>query len=293
MKDITLRFAQGSVSDAELALLSGYLREHSGIEIPPEKSYLFETRLSKMMANIGADTFTALYDHILSGADPLARQQVIDAMTTNETLWFRDASPWKVLEQRILPRLVEELRAGRKEKIRVWFAASSTGQEAYSTAMCIDTYLKEHGIEDVCLSDFELLATDISCRVLHIAKKGRYDAISIRRGLSERYRDAYFVKDGSAWDLDARIRDAVQFRPFNLLRSFAPLGSFDIIFCRYVLIYFAQELKRDILRKAAGALTEDGVLFTGNYALCDLFEDWFEARLHENMTYYFKKGVKE
>ncbi len=292
MNEFKHRFTQGSIGDEELELFRRFLCEQCGVVISPEKGYLFESRLSKMLADAGVESFAGLYDYIQSDADPLARQKVIDAMTTNETLWFRDMSPWKVLEDTVLPRLVEELQLGRKEKIRIWCAAASTGQEAYSTAMCIDSYLKKHGVKGVRLSHFELLATDVSCRVLEIAKKGRYDAISIMRGLSDETRATYFTKDGSAWDLDARIRDAVQFRPFNLLRSFAPLGEFDIIFCRYVLIYFAQELKRDIFRKAAGALTPEGVLFTGNYALYDLYEDWFDARLFENMTYYIKKGVR-
>lgn len=282
-----------SINEEELALFSNYLYQISGIVIPPEKSYLFETRLSKMMVDAGAASFGALYRYILSGADPFAGQKIINAMTTNETLWFRDASPWKVMEEKLLPGLIEALRSGIRSRIRIWCAAVSTGQEAYSTAMCVDDYLSKNQIKDVTLSDFEFFSTDISSRVLELAKKGRYDAISIMRGLNDYYRTKYFIRDRSAWDLDTKIRNAVHFAHFNLQNSYHNLGFFDIIFCRYVLIYFSQESKKEIIAKTHSALTDNGVLFTGTYALFDVIEDYFNTHSYENLTYYTKKAVKK
>jgi len=283
-----------SISEKEFLLFRNYIMDHTGISIPPEKSYLIETRLSKLMAESGFDAFEAFYDFIIENEDPPAMQRkIINAITINETLWFRDETPWKILEARALPRLVEAIRVGRKTRARIWCAAVSTGQEVYSTVMCVDNYLKKHGVKDVTLSDFDFFATDISSNVLDIAKKGRYDKISIMRGLSDYYREMYFTPCGSAWDIDPRIRGAVRFANFNLKNSFQLFGAFDIIFCRYVLIYFPDDLKKEIIRKMSGALTEGGMLFTGSYVLYDLFKDDFEPNHYENLTYYTKKAVSE
>jgi chemotaxis protein methyltransferase CheR len=282
----------GAIGSDELTLFRDFILERTGIVIPPEKAYLFETRLSSMMANAGTDTFKDFYDYVISGADPHAAQRIIDAMTVNETLWFRDTAPWKVMEQDILPRLVEEIKSGKKKRARIWCAAASTGQEAYSTVMCVDDYLSRAGEKDVRLEDFEFLATDISSRVLSIAKMGRYDAITIGRGLNDRYREKYFKQDGSAWDLAPKIRESVRFSHFNLKNNYEILGKFDVIFCRYVLIYFSNALKKEVAAKMHGSLLENGVLFTGNYPIFDILADYYDPRSYGNLTYYTKRTVK-
>ncbi len=285
------RILYNSIGKDEFELFQAFLAEKSGIVVPPEKAYLFETRLSKMMAEAGCETFRELHAYILSGADPQAVEKMINAMTTNETLWFRDASPWKAMEDKLLPGLIGALQSGNKSRVRIWFAAVSTGQEAYSTAMLIDDYLRRNEIKGVGLSNFQFVATDISSRVLDLAKTGRYDAISMRRGLSDYYREKYFIGDGSAWFIDPKIRDAVNFSRYNLQNDFYRFGSFDIIFCRYVLIYFSQELKKSIISRLAGSLADGGALFVDGYTIYDLFEEAFEINHHDTFTYYTKKAV--
>ena len=279
-----------SISDREFLLLKNYIAEHSGIIIPPEKSYFIETRLSKFITDAGVDSFAEFYDHIVSDKDVLMRQNIINAITVNETQWFRNEAPWKVLEQHLLPGFVDELARRKKKRVRIWCAAVSTGQEIYSTVMCVDNYLKKNRVNGVTLSDFDFFATDISSQVLEIAKNGRYDKISIMRGLNNCYKEKYFTEKNSAWDIDKKIRDAVRFECFNLQNSFHTFGLFDIIFCRYVLIYFSDALKRKTIAKMYGSLLDGGVLFTGNYALLDFFRDNFDENHFDNLTYYSKKG---
>lgn len=288
---IDIKLLQCSISEHEFDLFKGYIAEKSGILIPKEKAYLIETRLSKLMLDAGTESFSEFYRFITAKKDPLMPQKIIDAITTNETMWFRDEAPWKVLEELILPGLVDKLAAGRVSKVRIWSAAVSTGQEVYSAAMCVDDYLSRRPVKGVSLSDFEFFATDISSRVLEIAKNGRYDKISIMRGLSDYYKTKYFDNTGSVWNLTPKIKDAVTFKHFNLKNSFSEFGTFDIIFCRYVFIYFSDDLKREIISKIKDSLADGGVLFTGNYVLYDLFSDGFDANYYGNMTYYTKKAI--
>ena len=282
-----------STSEEEFHLFREYIKNSCGICIPPEKAYLIETRLSKLMIDAGAETFSEFFKVITTNINYPMHQKIINAITTNETLWFRDENPWKYLEEVALPKMVDDISSGKKKRIRIWSAASSTGKEIYSTAMCVHNYLEKNPTPGVRLSDFEFFATDISMRVLDIAKKGRYDNISITRGLSDYYREKYFAQNESAWDIDEKIKEAVSFAHFNLQNSYQRFGLFDLIFCRYVLIYFADDLKQEIIKKMHGALTDGGVLFTGNYALYDLFEDFFDINHYENATYYTKKAVRE
>jgi len=280
---------QGSITQEEYILFRDYVLRSCGIVIPPEKAYLFETRLAKLMLDTMSDSFSDFYQYVRKNTDPTIRQKIINAITTNETQWFRDDTPWRVLEETLLPRYVNELLSGRKPKIRIWSTAVSTGQEIYSTAMCVDNYLRKNRVMGVRLSDFEFFATDVSSRVLDMAQKGRYDRISISRGLSDDYREKYFAQSGAAWELDPRIREAVKFSHFNLQSGCDAFGLFDIIFCRYVLIYFSDELKKKIITELRHSLINSGVLFTGSYALYDLFRDDFDMKHYQNLTYYVKK----
>jgi len=287
---ITQKPAQVLINESEFRLFRDYIAKHSGIVIPQEKTYLLETRLSKHMAQVGIDSFGKFYDYITADNSLQMTQKIVNAITTNETKWFRDSEPWLIIENYILPALIEELSSGKKDRVRVWSAAAASGQEIYSTVMCIDNYLRTNGVLNVKLSDFEFLATDISNDVLEIAKRGRYDRISMTRGLSDNYKDKYFTKNGTAWDIKEYIKNAVEFRPFNLQNSFLGFEKFDIIFCRYILIYFSDELKEDIIRKMYESLNENGIVFTGIYALFDMFTDYFTTKSYGNTTYYQKKG---
>jgi len=272
----------------EFKLISDYVAEISGIVIPPEKYYLIETRFYKLMLDAGAESFDEFYQKVILPGDPQIAQKIINAITVNETLWFRDAVLWKCFERDVLPALVDKLISGKKESIRIWSSAASTGQEAYSIAMCIDNYLKRNRITDISLSNFDILATDISSRVIEIARAGRYDKVSMTRGLSEHYKAAYFQPDGSAWDIDPAIKKAVRLFNFNLHDSYAHFKKFDVVFCRYVLIYFPNTLKAGIIKKMHDVLTDDGVFFTGIYVLFDMLKDVFNVKTFENLTYYTK-----
>jgi chemotaxis protein methyltransferase CheR len=277
----------GSISENEFMLFQEYVLKLCGISIPPEKAYLFETRLSKLMMDAGAETFYEYYKILKANDDLGQRQKIINAITTNETLWFRDEPIWACMEQIILPKLVADLTSGKKTRVRIWSAAASTGQEAYSAVMCVDNYLKKN--PGVSLTSFEFTATDISTRVLEIAKRGRYDKISITRGLHETHRTMYFTHIDGAWELDPRIRAAVTFKQFDLQNDYHQFGVFDVILCRYVLIYFPDDIKMETIKKILGALTSDGVLFIGNYVLFDIIADTFDANHFKNITYYTKR----
>ncbi len=224
--------------------------------------------------------------------DLTIRDRVIDALTTNETSWFRDRAPWQLLRHTFLPQYVEALRSGRTSKIRIWSAASSTGQEAYSIAMTIDRYLRDHMIRDVTLEQFEIFATDISQTVLDIAVRGRYDSISIMRGLPDLEKSMYFQRHGMTWEVDERIRSIVRFQRFNLQDSFILLGKFQLVFCRYVMIYFSDDLKRDIINKLSRCLTDEGVLLIGASELNTLIDRHFELKDTTHGSYYLKKGER-
>jgi chemotaxis protein methyltransferase CheR len=172
----------GSISAEEYILFRDYIIKNCGIFIPPEKAYLVETRLSRLMANSGTESFNEFFDYIVSNKNPLIPQLIIDAIATNETLWFRDTGPWKYLEEVALPYFIENLTSGKKTRIRIWSAGASAGQEIYSTVMCIDNYLNRNRISGISLSDFDFYATDVSKCVLEIAKQGRYNKLSIPRG---------------------------------------------------------------------------------------------------------------
>jgi chemotaxis protein methyltransferase CheR len=277
------------LTDNEFRLFRKYIEEKCGIDISEGKAYLIETRLSRLLVDSGLSTFEELYNLIMKANDQSMAERVIDAITTNETLWFRDKSPWIVLEKVFLPHFVEMLRSGQRRKIRLWSAAASTGQEAYSTAMCIDLWLTRNGIKDITLSNFEILATDISQTVIEMARNGRYDAISVMRGLDPGIRDMYFKKEGTVWEIDNKIKAHVKFQQFNLQNSYLLLGKFDIVFCRYVLIYFSDILKESILSKLHGAMEEGGALFLGSSELYDKINNLFEMIHVDNAVYYRRR----
>ena len=279
----------GTISEKEYLLFRDYIQTNSGIIITPEKAYVIETRLSGVIAQTGLNSFSDFYEMLRTCNDPKMKQKVINAITNNETMWFRDKTPWKLLVDIVLPKLIEDLQTKKKNKIRIWSAAASTGPEIYSTVMCIDNYLSQKRITGVSLSDFDFLATDISSEALETAKKGRYNTISIKRGLSDYYREKYFINKGPAWEIEPRIREVVDFVQFNHQDSYIKFGKFDIVFLRYILLYFNDDLRRDIVFKMYRTLADDGVLFTGTYVLYELFGDLFEMNRYENMTYFTKK----
>jgi chemotaxis protein methyltransferase CheR len=273
-----------------IALMQNYILDQCGIKIGEEKIYLIESRLSRLLIESGCSSFDEFYCMVSKQKDRELSEKIIDAITTNETMWFRDKSPWNVIEDVLLPFFIEELRLKKRSSVKIWSAACSTGQEPYSTAICIDRYLSRQGVHDVFPSSFEIFATDISNTVLEIARMGKYDGISITRGLDSSYRDMYFHNKGRVWNLSENIRDKVQFKKFNLQDSFISLGKFDIIFCRNVMIYFCRSLQNEVLEKIASALNPGGILFLGSSEIFPEYKNYFELVQHKSGVYYRVKG---
>lgn len=278
-----------SLSNSEFLLFRNFICERCGINIEENKAYLIETRLAKMLIDSGLNSFTELYNSIESNWDDSIATKIIDAVTTNETFWFRDKKPWEVIENCLIPQFVEMLRNKHKTKIRIWSAAASTGQEIYSTVMCIDNYLRKNNITDIKLTDFEFIATDISTNVLEIAKKGIYDSISIKRGLDLEYRELYFKKEGHVWVVADFIKNRVKFEQFNLRNSFMFMGKFDLVLCRYVLIYFSKDFRKEVLEKMTRAINKEGYFIIGTSEIYYDMDYLFEKKSYNEATYYMLK----
>jgi chemotaxis protein methyltransferase CheR len=243
------------VTPVDYEFLRKLLKTRSGLDLSSDKQYLVESRLIPLARRVGLPGITELVQKIKSGAEPLTAD-VVEAMTTNETFFFRDKLPFDHLREAILPALLPA-RANRRS-LRIWCAASSTGQEPYSIAMC----LKEFG---AALAGWriEILATDLSQGVLEKSKAGIFSQFEVQRGLPIQMLVKYFTQTGELWQLNADIRAMVQHRQLNLLQDFSHLGTFDLIFCRNVLIYFDQEAKADIFGRLVKVLEADGVLALG------------------------------
>jgi chemotaxis protein methyltransferase CheR len=275
-----------NLSSKEFILMKKYIEEKCGILISEDKAYLIESRLSKLLIDFKCDSFEEFYKFIYTNKDDSITEKIIDAITTNETLWFRDKKPWDTLENILIPKYITQLREKKKNKIRIWSAGCSTGQEPYTTAMIIDNYLNKNNIMDVDISQFEIIATDISSTIINIAKSGRYDAISIMRGLPALYKNNYFEKQGRIYILKDKIKKLVKFSRFNLQKSFIPLGNFDLIYCRYVTIYFSDILKDDVLQRISLSLNEGGNLFLGSSEIFFDSHDCYVKKINMNNVYY-------
>lgn len=248
-----------AITPEEFDLIRKFIHEHSGILVGDGKEYLIENRLTPLLVQNGCENFIDLDKKLKADTGPL-RAKVIDAMTTNETLWFRDDSFYGALRDSIVPWLIE--RGKKQPKVRIWSAASSTGQEPYSVAILLtDALSKTPGAPPV--SKFEIMATDISPSAIFIAKTARYSQLAIMRGMKPEYLEKYFTKMGLAFQLNEELKSLVEFRQFNLKESFSSLGTFDFIMCRNVLIYFADDLKSAIYGKHHQALAKDGYLAIG------------------------------
>jgi chemotaxis protein methyltransferase CheR len=275
-----------SITRREFEQLKDYIEKNCGILVDDDKQYLMEGRLSKLVTQTGCRSFGEFYMKINTEHNQQLRDRVIDAITTNETMWFRDKTPWVLLGEILLPQYIKELRTGRRDIVKIWSAACSTGQEPYSIAMAIDSYLRRHGITDINSRRFRILATDISHSVLETARQGIYDGISMTRGLDDGYRNRYFTRRGNTWVISEDIRNMVEFRQFNLQKDFTRLGTFDLVFLRYVMIYFSQGMKSSVLRKMAGVLKSGGVLLMGNSEIFTDYHRQYRRKVKDNIVYY-------
>lgn len=260
--------------------LAALLRAGSGLVIGPEKQYLLETRLAGIIRQHAVGDLDGLAERLRGGrADCAAiEKQVIEAMTTNESFFFRDEKPFSHFRNLALPRLLAARAPG--VKLRVWSAASSSGQEAYSLAMILAECRAALAGRPV-----EVLGTDISHEQLLRAQEGLYSQFEVQRGLPMQYLVKYFSKEGASWRLNAAVRSMVAFREWNLLADARTLGKFDVVFCRNVLIYFDQATKARVLNTIAGQLAPDGVLYLGGAETVLGISDRFDVVAGERGVY--------
>ena len=232
------------------------LKERSGLDLSADKQYLVESRLMPLARKAGLAGLPELVQKMRGGGAEALTMDVVEAMTTNETFFFRDRIPFDHLRDTIIPALVAA--RSREKRIRIWCTAAASGQEPYSIAML----LKSLGAQLNGLR-VDILATDLSADVIERAKLGIYSQFEVQRGLPIQLLVKYFGKNGDAWEIAPDLRSMVQFRTLNVLNDFSPLGQFDVVFCRNVLIYFDQPTKIGVLERIARQMPEDGYLTLG------------------------------
>lgn len=262
-----------------------FLSQACGIVLGDGKQYLVINRIRRILDEHQLTSLGSLVALIQRGEVPQLKERVIDAMTTNETSWFRDGAPFDALRDILLPRLVIEQR---RMNVRIWSAACSSGQEPYSISMVVEEFKSRHA----GMANFnpEILATDISTAMLATARAAEYDRLGMGRGLSEQRRQQFFDElPDQRYRLKPSITQRVTFRQLNLLDSFSGLGRFDIVFCRNVLIYFSAERKLDILRRIHSALNPSSCLLLGasESLPAKLADQYLLERLTSSTSVYF------
>jgi len=249
--------ASGEVTGEEYEGFRVFLAESCGIVLGEHKQYLLTTRLRPVLEEFGLASLRDLLEHLRHGVGLGLRERVVDAMTTNETYWFRDGYPFDILATTVLP----ELERRRCTMPRIWSAACSSGQETYSISIVVQDYLRAR--PHAFPGDVQVVGTDISPTMLKKARAGVYYESELLRGLPAELRERHFHRHPGGWEVTPQVRARVRFLDLNLLKSYALLGRFDVIFCRNVLIYFSSESRRDILDRMAKVLNPGGCLMLG------------------------------
>ncbi len=241
---------------ADFDIYKDLLKGNSGLVLTQDKSYLIESRLKPVSKKWGYDDISTM-TNILRGVPPKDLvKDIVEAMTTNETSFFRDIKPFEIFKTHVLPYYKNKL--GHSKKIRIWCAAAASGQEPYSLAMTIkEEAAKMPGF------NFEIVATDISQEILDQAKEGTYSQFEVQRGLPITHLMKYFTQNGDKWTINQDIKNMITYKYFNLLDPMASLGKFDIVFCRNVLIYFDPPTKKDVMERINGQINDDGFFFLG------------------------------
>lgn len=254
------------VTPQDMLELAKLVKQLCGLALDDSKGYLIESRLSQVAAEAGCDNYVELCRRALSG-DRQLRTKVVDAITTHETLFFRDGSPFNVLKHRVIPDIIDaKANSPLSKRIRFWCAACSTGQECYSIAIVLSELLP-----NIASWNINILGTDIADSSIAQACRGTYSNYEIGRGMPPNYLHKYMQRDGANWKVRDSLRALVQFERRNLLEPFHDLGPFDVIFCRNVAIYFDPTTRRNLFHRLAERLTSTGYLFVGaSESLTDL-----------------------
>jgi len=273
------------ISQQELQVIANYIYEICGVKLDKSKEYLIKTRLDQILIEQQCATYSELYYKARLDLSGKLNSLIINAITTPETLFFRDSHPFDILKQIVLPELLERKKNTGSQllptHLRIWSAACSTGQEIYSIAMCLkDT------IPDLSKMRVTLLATDISDSVLSIAKEGKYNQFEISRGLAKDKLNKHFVQSDNTWQVNENIRKMITFQKRNLMQPFMGVGPFDIVFCRNVAIYFTIEDRIKLFNKIADVIELGGYLFIGSSEFLTGICDRFTAIRHQKSIYY-------
>ncbi|WP_455197422.1 CheR family methyltransferase [Kaarinaea lacus] len=258
-----------SISPDEYESFREFLEDASGIVLGDNKHYLITSRITRLMTELSIQSFSELLDRIHD--DHRLRHRIMDAMTTNETSWFRDTYPYDFLKEKFFPERARQ----SGELIRIWSAACSTGQEPYSISIASNEFMvKNPGL--IGSDGVQVWGTDISSNALKLARAGSYDDVALSRGMSPELRKRYFRQEGNQWRVSDDVKKRVNFQELNLKAGFASLGKFDIIFCRNVLIYFAPALKADIMYRMSQSLKPNGYLILGGSETISGYSEEFE-----------------
>ncbi len=248
------------VTPEEITIIARMVNDLCGVILDETKGYLIESRLSEVAESEGCSTFSEFYYKARYKTDKHLQRAIIDAITTQETLFFRDGSPFEALQYKLLPEMIDAKAATAfPKKFRIWSAACSTGQEPYSIAMMFHEMLP-----DVQDWDISIMATDISDTAIAQASLGEYAAHEIQRGLKPELLSRYFLPKDDKYKVKDELRAMIMFKQINLHNPFVGMGPFDIIFCRNVAIYFDQDAKRSLFLRLGEKLTREGIMFVGS-----------------------------
>lgn len=278
-----------TLNQEEFQFISTMVRQECGIVLEDGKQYLITSRLAGLMREHALDDFHALCGQLKNSSSRNLKDKIVDAITTNETLWFRDQSPYKTLVEKVLPELITLLRTGKQKQIRIWSAACSTGQEPYSIAMCVQEVLNKLNYHAPAGS-IEIIGTDISDSALQIARMGRYNGLAMSRGMLPDYKEKYFDEQGTVWQVKPNLQTMVRFQKFNLQDRFLGLGKFDIVFLRNVAIYFSDEFKEELFKKINSTLNPSGLLFIGSSESLNRYSTDYQLQEYGKCLYYQTKG---
>jgi chemotaxis protein methyltransferase CheR len=270
------------VTQEDLPAVSRLVDELCGVVLDATKGYLIESRLSRLAEAAGCATFREFSQKARLPANAAIRNEIIDAITTQETLFFRDDSPFEALRYRVLPDLIDAKNRTRcPKRLRFWSAACSTGQEPYSIAMALCEM-----IPDILSWDVTIMGTDISNSAIRQASRGHYGKYEIQRGMKPQLLARYFTEEQGGWKVKDHLRSLVMFERRNLLEPFADVGTFDVIFCRNVAIYFDAPARRSLFHRLAERLAPDGHLFTGSAECLTDLGPQFVPQHHCRAVYY-------
>ena len=274
------------MTPADYEYLSNFLLGTSGLALGTSKEYLIEARLIPLAQSLGLDGISELVEELKKGAELKVTSAVTEAMTTNETSFFRDKTPFEELKNHLIPKLMEARKTSKR--LKIWCAAAATGQEPYTISMILDDSFPQLRGWSV-----EILATDLDQQALERSRSGIYTQFEVQRGLPIQMLMKYFEQIDTGWLIKEKMRNTIQWKQLNLLDNFNHLGKFDIIFCRNVLIYFQQETKKSVLDRFGTMIQNDGYLYLGAAeTVLGITEAFDRIREYKSAVYLPVVGVR-